>query len=44
MKQGSVVHSLSNEEKITTGLLKDVFDVEANVFNIPGQGGNFVSY
>ncbi len=44
MKQGSVIHTLSKEEKITIGLLKDVFDVEANVFNIPGQSGNFVSY
>ena len=44
MKQGSVIYSLSKDEKITPGLLKDVFDVEANIFDIPDQGGQFVSY
>ena len=44
MKQGSVIHSLSKEEKITPRLLKDVFDVEANVFDIPGLTGNFIAY
>jgi iron complex transport system ATP-binding protein len=44
MKAGHLVHSLFKNENITSALLKEVFDVDANIFDIPGQSSKFVSY
>lgn len=44
MKEGRIIQSLSKNENITAGLLKDIFDVDANVFDLPDGQGKFVSY
>ena len=44
MKEGALVQTLSKEEPITAALLKEVFDVNANIFDMPDQSGKFVSF
>ena len=44
MKGGELVKELNKKEAITASLLKEVFDVEANIFDIPDGNGKFVSY
>ena len=44
MKDGEIVKSLSKEEPITTKLLKQVFDVEVKIFDMPDGSGKFVSF
>jgi iron complex transport system ATP-binding protein len=44
MKEAAVVKELSKNEIPGTDLLKEVFDVDATVFPIPGEAGVFVSF
>ncbi len=44
MKQGSVVAEIARGENLPATLLQEVFDVNANVFPLPGSEGFFVSF
>jgi iron complex transport system ATP-binding protein len=44
MKDGILVKELNKKEVITASLLKEVFDVEAKIFDMPDGNGKFVSY
>lgn len=44
MKGGELVKELNKKEAITASLLKEVFDVEADIFDMPDGNGKFVSY
>ena len=44
MKQGALVNELNKKEAITASLLKEVFDVDAKIFDMPDGKGKFVSY
>ncbi|MES2004148.1 MAG: heme ABC transporter ATP-binding protein [Bacteroidota bacterium] len=44
MKEGVVVKELARNETLTTGLLKQVFDVDASIFSMPEGNGVFVSF
>ena len=44
MKEGELVRELTKKDAITASLLKQVFDVDANIFDMPNGNGKFVSY
>lgn len=44
MKQGNLVQSVSKRETVSSGLLKEVFDVDAAVYDMPGGVGKFVAF
>ena len=44
MKEGRTIHKISQNQTITADLLKEVFDVEANIIDMPDGSGKFVSY
>ena len=44
MKDGAIIKELNNKEAITASLLKEVFDINANIFDMPDGTGKFVSY
>ncbi len=44
MKDGILVTELNKKEAITASLLKEVFDVDAKIFDMPEGNGKFVSY
>ncbi len=44
MKDGALIKELTKKEGITASLLKQVFDVDANIFDMPNGSGKFVSY
>lgn len=44
MKQGNLVASVSKNEPVSSALLKEVFDVDAAVYDIPGGVGKFVAF
>jgi iron complex transport system ATP-binding protein len=44
MKDGALVKELNKKEAITASLLKEVFDVDAKIFDMPDGTGKFVSY
>lgn len=44
MKNGILVKELHKKEAITASLLKEVFDVDAKIFDMPDGTGKFVSY
>ncbi len=44
MKQGELIKELNKKEAITASLLKEVFDVDAKIFDMPDGTGKFVSY
>ena len=44
MKDGAIIKELNNKEAITASLLKEVFDVDAKIFDMPDGTGKFVSY
>ena len=44
MKDGQIIHSLPKQEPITIEMLKEIFDVDANIFDIPGEDRKFISF
>lgn len=44
MKGGHIIRTLSKNEPITAELLKEVFDMNAAIFDMPDRQGKFVSY
>jgi iron complex transport system ATP-binding protein len=44
MKDGHLIRSLSRYENIDAVLVKEVFDAEANVFDLPDGNGKFVVF
>ncbi len=44
MKDGELVKELNKKEAITASLLKEVFNVDAHIFDKPDGSGKFVSY
>ena len=44
MKDGELVKELNKKEAITASLLQEVFDIHANIFDMPDGKGKFVSY
>lgn len=44
MKEGVLIKALPKEEAITSELLQEVFNAEANIYDIPGTTGKFVAF
>ena len=44
MKDGNLIRSLPKNENIDADMLRDVFDAEANVFDLPDGKGKFVVF
>ena len=44
MKDGQITHSLTQKEPLTAEILKEVFDVNAKIFDIPGEDRKFIYF
>lgn len=44
MKQGKLIAAINHAEEISTALLRDVFDVDAVIHEIPGTRERFITY
>ena len=44
MKDGQIAHTLPKQEPITAEILKEIFDVDAKIFDIPGENRKFISF
>ena len=44
MKDGEILQSIAKQEPVTAKLLKQVFDIEVKIFDMPDGSGKFVSF